>query len=244
MSVIENLAKEEGSDDPGYVIPPDVTLGQCIGYAQRFVVGSPRDRPHYRYDRYLETLDRCMQDVPFDQSVRTAMHLDLGAGPGLFTWVFWDFMHSVTSERKGLSLDLFGYDHATEMSTLAKRVWDGFGLQAAYRCLDSEDAVYASVWPQGPPTNVLITLGHSLMQVHRHGGLAIFAELCEAVAGLDRSARLVAVDAHSRERPLEFDTAWEEFRSMMKDSRVRVRHKGPSERVATVELLSGPWRRQ
>ena len=243
--VIDSVAREEGSDDAGHVIPANVTLAQCIGYSQRFLVGNEQDRPHYRYDRYLETLKTGMQDVPFDQSVRTAMHLDLGAGPGLFTWVFWDCVHSEMTEGRGLSLDLFGYDHAPEMTRLARRVWDAFGLPATYWCFASEEDIYANVWPQGPPTNVLITLGHSLIQVHksRDGGLAVFAELCEAVAGLDRSVRLVAVDAHSGDRPKEFDSAWDEFVSMMTDSRVEVRHQAPSERVATLEVVSGPWRR-
>ena len=150
----------------------------------------------------------------------------------------------MTTEGKGLSLDLFGYDHAPEMARLARRIWDRFGLQATYRCFDNEEEVYANVWPQGPSTNVLITLGHSLIQVHRHGGLAVFAELCEAVAGLDRSARLVAVDAQSGDRKQEFDSAWGELVSRMADSRVTVRHEARSSRVATVEPITEPWRRQ
>lgn len=170
----------------------------------------------------------------------------MGAGPGLFTWVVWDCVRSETTEGRARSFDLFGYDHAPEMSRLARRLWDAFALPATYRCFSSEEEVYANVWPQGPPTNVLITLGHSLIQVHKsgEGGLAIFAELCEAVAGLDRTARLVAVDARGGDRPREFDSAWEEFVSLMTDSRVEVKHTAPSERVATVEVMSGPWRRR
>lgn len=243
VSVIESIASAEGTTELGYVVPPDATLSECIGYAREYVVRRQQEQPHYRYEKYLTAVRRCMQEFPFDRDTPTAMQLDLGAGPGLFTWVFWDWAQSETMDGKRRSLDLFGYDHAPEMARLARRVWGAFGLPCEYRCLASQEEVYANVWPQGPPTNVLITLGHSLIQVHRHGGLEIFAEMCEAVASLDRRARLVAVDAHGRGMPREFDSAWEEFVSMMRDSRVRVSHRGRSERVATVELLSGPWRR-
>ena len=243
MNVIESIASEEGSGDVSHVVPRDATLSQCIGYARDYVVRKQQEQPHYRYEKYLTTLRKCMQILPFDHGTPTAMHLDLGAGPGLFTWVFWDYLQGATSDESGLSLDLFGYDHATEMARLARRVWGAFGLRAAYRCFDSEREVYANVWPQGPPTNVLITLGHSLIQVHQHGGLGVFAKLCEAVAGLDRSARLVAVDARGAGRPGQFDSAWRALESLMSDSRVHVRHHARSERVATVELVSGPWKR-
>ena len=244
-AAIDEIAKKEGTSELGFVVPRGATLAQCIGYARDYVVRIGQERPHYRYEKYRTTLRKCMQELPFDQTTPTVTHLDLGAGPGLFTWVFWDHVHSETAEGGGLALELFGYDHAPEMARLARRVWDAFGLPATYRCFADEDEVYTHVWPQGPPTNVLITLGHSLIQVHeaRDGGLAVFAELCEAVAGLDRSTRLVAVDAHSGDRPGEFDSAWDEFVGLMTDSRVHVRHEAPSQRVATLEVVSGPWRR-
>lgn len=243
---VDNIAEEEGTARLGFDVPRDATLAQCIGYTQDYVVRLGQERPHYRYERYLTTLRKCMQELPFQWTMPTAMHLDLGAGPGLFTWVVWDYVRSETTEGRELSLDLFGHDYAPEMSRLARRLWDAFGLPATYGCFASEEEVYANVWPQGPPTNVLITLGHSLIQVHKggDGGLAVFAELCEAVAGLDETARLVAVDAHGGDRPREFDSAWEEFVSLMPDSRVEVKHTAPSERVATVEVMSGPWRRR
>ncbi|MDE0062893.1 MAG: class I SAM-dependent methyltransferase [Gammaproteobacteria bacterium] len=236
------MARKEGSDSHSHVIPQNVTRTQCIGYTQRFIVG--RETPHYRYDRYQNALKTCVQNVPFDQDMSTAMHLDLGAGPGLFSWALWDLMHDETTTDRRPSLDLFGYDYAPQMATLARRIWDRFELPAPYRCFDSEEEVYANVWPQGPPTNVLITLGHSLIQVHENDGLAVFAELCEAVAGLDRHTRLVAIDAHSGDRVRQFDSAWRQFLSMMAGSRVTVIHEAESIRVSTVELVSGPWRRQ
>ena len=240
--VIDSMARKEGSDSHSHVIPENVTQTQCIGYAQRYIVEG--EIPHYRFDRYQETLKTCLQNVPFDPSIPTAMHLDLGAGPGLFTWAFWDLIDDEMAEDSVPSLDLFGYDHASQMAKLARRIWDRFELQALYRCFDSEEEVYANVWPQGPRTNVLITLGHSLIQVHENNGLAVFAGLCEAVASLDRNTRLVAVDAHSGDRVNQFDPAWREFLSMMADSRVTVIHEADSMRVSAVELVSGPWRRQ
>ena len=239
--IILSFAGKEGSDKQDHVISENVTQTQCIGYAQRYIVGG---ETHYRYDRYRERLKTCVQNVPFDQSVPTVMHLDLGAGPGLFTWAFWDLMHDEMGEDRWPSLDLFGYDHAPQMAALARRIWDRLELQTPYRCFDSEEEAYANVWPQGPRTNILITLGHSLIQVHEHGGLAVFAGLCEAIAGLDRNARLVAVDAHSGDRVNQFDTAWRKLVSMMANSRVTVIHEAESLRVATVKLVSGPWRRR
>ena len=189
-------------------------------------------------------LKTCVQNVPFDWSMPTAMHLDLGAGPGLFTWALWDLIHDEIAEDRRLSLDLFGYDHAPQMATLAKRIWDRFDLLTPYRCFNSEEEVYANIWPQGPRTNVLITVGHSLIQVYEHDGLAVFAGLCEAVASLDRNTRLVAVDAHSGDRVHQFDSAWRKLLSLMGDSRTTVIHEAESMRVLTVELVSGPWRRQ
>ena len=130
------------------------------------------------------------------------------------------------------------------MATLAKRIWDRFEMLAPYRRFDSEEEVYANVWPQGPQTNVLIALGYSLIQVHKNDGLAVFAGLCEAVAGLDRNTRLVVLDAHSGDRVRQFDSAWRELLSLMADCRVTVIHEAESIRVSTIELVSGPWRRQ
>ena len=190
-------------------------------------------------------LETCVQNVPFDKSVPTVLHVDLGAGPGLFTWAFWDLMQDEMVGDNSPSLDLFGYDHAPQMAALARHIWNRFEVQTPYRCFDNEEEVYANVWPQGPKTNVLITLGHSLIQAHEHGsGLTVFAELCEAVAGLDRNTRLVAVDAHSGNRAQQFVAAWRKLLSMMADSRVSVIHEADSMRVVTVGIVSGPWRRQ
>ena len=94
--VILSMARTEGSDSHSHVIPENVTQTQCIGYARRYIIEG--DTPHYRYDRYQKTLKTCVRNVPFDQSIPTAMHLDLGAGPGLFTWAFWDLMHDEMTE--------------------------------------------------------------------------------------------------------------------------------------------------
>ena len=76
---IRALAKVYGAVPSGYEIPQDATLAQCIGYAQRFIVGRARDEPHYRYNRYMRALEWALRQDPAKGG--TVIHVDIGCGP-------------------------------------------------------------------------------------------------------------------------------------------------------------------
>ena len=70
----------------------DVSLQGAIGYTSKYIVESGEE--HYRYDYYRYILNTALNFFGIHRSKYKIFHLDLGCGPGLFSWVVQDYLLS------------------------------------------------------------------------------------------------------------------------------------------------------
>lgn len=194
VAAIEAIAEREGVSGGGPVdwkIAENADRRQCLAYALRYVVR--HRRPHYRYREYLNILGRALDlaDIEFDRQ-RPLLHVDVGCGPGLFTWVVADRFRGDPQ-----SVELHAYDHAPQMVRLAEEVWERFAEPT--ECFWHHDladlysgALTGGAQYRGP----LVTFGHVLAQTS--GNDKAIHEFAELIAAFDcDEAVVVAVDAKS-----------------------------------------------
>lgn len=162
VDVIEAIARRERVTPHGnvaYEIGVEATQRQCLRYALRYVVR--HSQLHYRYDMYRSTLNRALYRAAVHRHGDGLMvHLDLGCGPGLFTWVVSDL-----SVRWDVDVEQYGYDHSPEMIRLASEVWDEIG--DATHCAwhhNTEDMLSAALAGGPSHSGLLVTFGHVLAQ--------------------------------------------------------------------------------
>ena len=200
--IIGELAREHGSEVSGYEISEDATLAQCIGYAQRFIVGRARDEPHYRYDRYMRVLRSALPQQL--SKTRTLIHIDIGCGPGLFTWVVRDYVRRTSTT----DVELYGYDYSKQMVKLANIIWNRLGEEECYSCFHSTtDLKHGMRLPRTGKCRVLVTLGHVLVQtVDEASAIGDFARIIAMCTRMANSL-VVAVDAQTGNRPEDFRRA-------------------------------------
>ena len=164
VDVVENIAWRErvivrpsGRD---YLISADATRRQCIRYTLRHVVN---DRTHYRYHKYREALRRALRM----NALRTGhgglvRHVDLGCGPGLFTWVVRDEFRGKRSD-----VEFYGYDHSSKMIRLAGEIWDQLGESVSVSWHDDKDELLSvALGGASAGSPALVTFGHVLAQTH------------------------------------------------------------------------------
>ena len=200
--IIRSLAIEHRVVSFDYEVPEDATLSQCIGYANQYVVGLAGSRPHYRYDRYMRVLESMFQQHPVRRG--TIVHVDIGCGPGLFTWVVRDHLRDMPN----VSVDFYGYDHAQQMVSLARSIWrlleEGTDYLAYYNIRNLLSSIPRAC---GDRCTILVTLGHVLIQtVENDSAIGDFARIIAMCAGM-ANCLVVAVDARSRDRPQELRRA-------------------------------------
>ena len=208
--IIGYLAKEHGAAASGYEISKDANLVQCIGYARRFIVGRANDEPHYRYDRYMRVLNSALRRDPVNTG--TVVHVDIGCGPGLFTWVVRDYFRA----RPQIEVDLYGYDHSKEMIRLADYIWDRLEEDVDYMCFHKTKDLLTQI-PQiiTAPFCMLITLGHVLVQtVDDDSALSNFARIIAKCAPMT-NCLVVAVDAQTGNRPDQFRRACDKLEAAL-----------------------------
>ena len=193
VEIIHAISKnhERSYTSPAYLIHPDATFAQCLGYTQDFVVGREDDMQHYRYDIYREALQEASIDFKTGQ---TLVHVDVGCGPGLFTWVVRDYFR--TDQR--IDLELYGYDHSPKMTELANLIWNRLGENTHYSCHHRIEDLYSAAMQGGPASRgVLVTFGHVLIQtIDNEPAVSDFASIIETFARLGE-CRILAVDARS-----------------------------------------------
>ncbi len=165
-------------------------------------------RPHYRYDRYKELMDK------FPQRRRRVAHVDLGCGAGLFSWVFLDWAkgHGIEYDR----LSLYGFDHCLAMVQLAHecrklflRYIPDYPL-LSYYC-DTDALCEQLEGDYQGRTDYIITFGHVLVQADAQSPYAIrdFTRVLSDIMILmkpDSNCDLIAVDASGRRS--ELARAW------------------------------------
>lgn len=125
IDAFNKIRRRHGEMCSGYEIRADCSLREAIGYTRRYIVG--KDQDHYRYDYYRDELDRSLRHMVFDDKIDKILHLDIGCGPGLFTWAMRDYLLS-QHDRKDGSVDFIGYDHAESMIRLSNLFLENFSI--------------------------------------------------------------------------------------------------------------------
>lgn len=121
----------------------------------------------------------------------TAVHVDIGCGPGLFSWVVHD--HFDDTELK---VQLYGYDHATEMIRLAKLIQDRFESDIDAQYYDDSELLLGDIATAAPRSaDVVVTFGHVLAQLaDNHQAMGVFAAMLERLTHTG-PCLVLAVDA-------------------------------------------------
>ena len=215
LETIRSISADHPTADieSAYLIPADATFAQCLGYTQKYIVGEINDEPHYRYDIYRSAL----QEIPFNlENAERLVHVDVGCGPGLFTWVLRDYFRA----HSGIALELHGYDHSREMEALATSIWSRLGEDAAYACHYQLDELLSTATLVRPDTcSVLVTFGHVLIQtMDDESAVNDFTTIIETFAALG-DCQILAVDARM---------LWqrEAFRKACKNLAVVIKQRG------------------
>lgn len=200
------LADKHGCSSSGYVIESSATVQQCIGYTWSYIVEETMG--HYRYDKYVRALGRLQRCHPDFPRATTVVHIDLGCGPGLFTWVVRDYFRGYSE----VDLESYGHDHAPSMLYIADSLWQNFGEVSHYSTHeDLEELIHAvtSTMPESP--DILVTIGHVLNQLPKNT-LAI-GNFAHAIVRFSNYATcyVVAVDAHTGDHRINFITACDEL---------------------------------
>ena len=198
-------------------IPTDISFEDAMRYTFRFIAPDKSSKkPNYRYDRYTECLASTLHRFHyyFNRENKRIMHLDLGCGPGLFSWVVWDY--AIDYGKKPDDIELIGYDRAPNMIHLAHLFRDRFRgrlleynfegyyeLEKIQNILESKDlSGYVCI----------ITFGYVLVQTEGDStAMRNFIDIIRCLFPVN-SCILMAVDAFSKEdRRQKFDNACEEL---------------------------------
>lgn len=166
IQAFETIRNRYGEEGSGWEINPDVSLKQAIGYTRQYVIG--HDKPHFRYDYYRDALDWAFSTLRFGPGNGDILCMDLGCGPGLFSWVVQDYMVS-RSVRKG-DIEIIGYDHANNMIRLLNMFHDCFCCRCSpqhdwhgyFRIGRLKRALKTRCFSNH---DVIVTLGHVLIQI-------------------------------------------------------------------------------
>lgn len=144
------------------VIPGNVSLQEAIGFTSRFITESCEK--HFRYDLYRARLDEALTRLGFNPANKNITHLDLGCGPGLFSWVVQDCLHSRYNKNPG-DIDFIGYDHAKNMIYLTNLLYGylpaGYNFQGYFEIDKLRNLLEFRDFSH---SNCIITIGHVLIQ--------------------------------------------------------------------------------
>lgn len=216
-----SIKSKYGEQPSSHVIPANISLEEAIGYTRRYVIESLFKTRHYRYGRYRNALDKVLKErLHFSPTNRRVVNLDLGCGPGLFSWVVRDYM----LEKYGRSDDdirLIGYDYAKNMIRLANLFKEYLPMEFnldGYSEVNEIKSVLKSADFSG--CDVIVTFGHVLVQTKgKHDAVSDF---CNIICSLfpANCCVLVAVDAISR--PLAFRDAWKNLRTALQENGVNM----------------------
>ena len=145
--------------------------------------------------------------LPFDPADRRrVVHLDIGCGPGVFSWVIYDHMASQGTRDPG-PVDYYGYDHSAAMIQLAHLFLKGSPLKYEFHGFSDLAEILTELAARDfSNCDVVVTFGYALLQVRDNpAALGDFAALIGCVFP-SHSCIVVAADAHNnRERRDAFD---------------------------------------
>ena len=229
---------------PDHRLPSDAGLEMVLQYTDWFVAGTGDTEEHFRYSRYSQTLRHLAP------STRRQVHVDIGCGAGLFSWVFLDgaVAQNVSLER----VRLFGLDRNRASLALAKRIREKLLAKVPsypklnyYRKPEILSRELRKRQIKG--SDYVITFGHVLVQSHSPKEIQQFSEIIETVVEiLERgcSCTLVAVDARREEERRQLSQGWDLLLSRLGNLDLRIKHVtfgwndahfvGPDDRKMTI----------
>lgn len=151
--------------------------------------------------------------------------LDLGSGPGIFSWVAHDYL----LESRNVDLKLFALDRCSNMVSLARALWRRMDtrcdLTVASDWRRIRTDVSSAVRCQGRESTMIVTLGHLLVQIVSDSRSIrqiahTLADCVSFCAGSVPPTRCVVIgaDAHSGIRRELFERAWRRLRQTLADA--------------------------
>ncbi len=225
LAICDDLISDFEASPSTYTVLKNASFQDCLGYLQRYIVDK---RSHYRFDRYAALLNPWYHENAFPtelaehywdsgRSRLRLLHIDLGSGPGLFTWVVRDYLDDVfwgpSWEYESMHI---GYDHSASMVDLATVIWGRLAIGSkAVWCSSQESLLAVAQRPISSCDYLLITMGHVIIQLSNQGK-AVLDNLADCVNQLlnDYDAPptdVLIVDAHSGSRPQQFERALQQF---------------------------------
>lgn len=203
------------------------SLEKCIAYTRQYVVqrqeGDLYRRSHYRYGRYRDALCAALRHLDFDCVNRRIVHLDIGCGPGVFSWVVYDYME--LQNVWDSPVEYYGYDHCRKMIELAELIQEGLPVEYEFRGFSKHSEIATALKERDfRGCNVLVTFGHSLVQVRSHrSALREFAGLVGQVFPAP-CCLVIAVDAKGQSET--FRTQWDLLEDTIEKQGVIVERRG------------------
>jgi len=184
-----------------HLIPENVSLRAAIGYTRRFIVEPAKivnGKEYRRYDYYNEKIGKALTMFGIDQAKKT-IHLDLGCGPGLFSWVIQDYMHKHYRKKPG-DLEFIGYDHAQEMIHLANLFQEYLPVNYKFDGYFKVDEIRNMLNSRNfSDCSCIVTLGYVLIQIKdNREALQDFVQIIQDLFPA-KSCILLAVDAYNSE---------------------------------------------
>ena len=193
--VFEEIVRQhgEGEDPPSFEIDADCTLHRAIGYTKQFVF------EYRRYGHYTSVLYQALPQLDFRPADKPIVHLDLGCGPGVFSWAVRDHM----IEKYGMKdsdLIMIGYDHAPNMIKLAHLFRDHLPIEFNLKGYSDVADIISS--ENFSDCDVIVTLGYVLIQTEGDpDARKDFAEIVQSLLKSSNSCILIASDSHSPNYP-------------------------------------------
>ena len=226
------IIRELAAERPGppatahHHIAPTADDAHVMAYAMKNVVSNT----HYRYRQYRGHFVYGLSSLDYEPDPEhPLLHVDVGCGPGLFTWVVLDQLRREEKERKRIAVHPVGYDHSRAMIRLANRCCERIQPHVntdrrrrpkhprnhlptpSFVCGRREfQAWMEPELKKKQPRDIIVTFGHILVQTSdADRATQDFARIMTRLAELkSRRFLLVASDAHTGTRPVRFTRGW------------------------------------
>ena len=220
---------------PAYDLPASASFEEVVQYTYWYVVDPGGEEDHHRYMRYRQMLDR----LPLGKG-RRKVHVDIGCGAGLFSWVFLDWATENDIDHRHVRL--FGYDHNVASLKLARsikaRLKSSIPRYPKLRYTSNVDKLLGQLEEYQPEnSDFVITFGFVLVQAQSREEIELFAKIISHVASLvgpKGSCSVVAVDAIYRSAGLNH--GWGSLLRSLGEAGVGYEErKGSSFRMATLK---------
>ena len=204
IPAFNSIAQRHGERPATAHIGPQDSLQKTIGYTRAFVVDNAEE--HFRYDYYRDALSQALRRLQFEPADRRVLHLDIGCGPGVFSWVMHDHM-AAQDARDNNQVDYYGYDYCPAMIELAHLFLEHFPDPYEFRGFSDRERLATTLAAEDfANCDVVVTFGYALVQVRDNpAALNEFATLIRCLFP-SRSCIMVAADAYNtRARRNAFD---------------------------------------